>query len=708
MSDASLDRLAPHLVGIALDHVSDGVMVTDADNRIVYVNRAFSKVTGYAPGEAIGRTPALFKSGRHDAAFYQDMWRALREQGQWQGQMWDRRKNGEIFPERLSITAVRDDEGGIARYVAVFTDIQALQHAEEKLQRITRFDTLTELPNRAQLSERLHRLVEESRDAQQLLAVMLLDLDGFKNLNDRHGHALGDRVLVAIAQRLRQVARGSDVVARLGGDEFALVLRGLPHMDEVERLAERILALTGAPCEIDGKRYQLSASLGITLFPFDSADPDTLLRHADQAMYQAKEAGRNRFHLFDAERDQLAQTRRQLLDRLAIGLADGELELHYQPKVNLRSGQIVGFETLLRWRHPEQGLLPPSAFLPHVEHHDLIVEIGEWVIRQALAQIAAWDREGLAIAVSVNVAARQLLREDFVACLRHCLNDFPTVPPGRLELEILESAALENTRHVRGVIEACWGMGVGFALDDFGTGYASLSYLRDIPAETLKIDQSFVRDVLEDSDDLTLVEGIIGLATAFRRAVVAEGVETPEQGVLLMRLGCDVAQGYGIARPMPAAAVLDWVSTYKPDPQWALWADTHWEMSDFPLLVAQYDHIKWVRRILHYLDGAALQLSSGELCDHHQCRFGHWYYGYGRRRYGHLQAFTNLEDIHITVHRIGSSIVELHANGNSERARLQARELLTLKDQILEKLSALQQSVAGHPIEMDFAQYGLF
>ncbi|MBU1666746.1 MAG: EAL domain-containing protein, partial [Gammaproteobacteria bacterium] len=439
-----------------------------------------------------------------------------------------------------------------------------------------------------------------------------------------------------------------------------------------------------------------------------SADPDTLLRHADQAMYQAKEGGRNRYHLFDAEQDQQAQTRRQLLDRLAHGLVNDELVLLYQPKVNLRTGQIVGVEALLRWRHPTQGLLLPGTFLPHVEHHDLIVEIGEWVVRQALAQIGVWDRAGLAISVSVNVAARQLLREDFVDCMRRCLDDFPDVPPGRLELEILESAALENTRHVRGVIEACWGMGVGFALDDFGTGYASLSYLRDIPAETMKIDQSFVRDVLEDSDDLTLVEGIIGLATAFRRTVVAEGVETPEQGVLLMRLGCDIAQGYGIARPMPAEDLPAWIAAYRPDPQWALWADTHWEMSDFPLLVAQYDHIKWVRRILLYMDGAALQLSPDELCDHHQCRFGHWYYGHGRRCYGRLQEFTDLESIHIAVHQVGPSIVELRKAGKLEQAREQVHELLALKDQILEKLSALQHSVAGKSAEPDFTQYGLF
>ncbi len=708
MPHSPQDSIAPHLAGIALEHTNDGIMITDADNHIIYVNRAFAEVTGYTPEEAIGNTPRLLNSGHHGAAFYQGMWRALREQGHWRGEIWDRRKNGDIYPERLSITAVPDAEGGIECYVAVFTDIQALHRAEEKLQRITHFDALTELPNRAQLSERLHQLVEAARRDNQLLGVMLLDLDGFKNLNDRYGHALGDRVLVAIAQRLKQVARGSDVVARLGGDEFALVLRGLPHMDEVERVADRILALAGAPCEIDGQRYELTASLGITLFPFDGADPDTLLRHADQAMYQAKEGGRNRYHLFDAEQDQQAQTRRQLLDRLAMALNHDELELHYQPKVNLRTGQVVGMEALLRWRHPEQGLLLPGTFLPHVEHHDLIVEIGEWVVRRALLQIGAWEREGLVISVSVNVAARQLLREDFVECMRRCLDDFPDVPPGRLELEILESAALENTRHVRGVIETCWGEGVSFALDDFGTGYASLSYLRDIPAETLKIDQSFVRDVLEDSDDLTLVEGIIGLATAFRRTVVAEGVETPEQGVLLMRLGCDIAQGYGIARPMPAAAIPAWIADYRPDPQWALWADTHWEMSDFPLLVAQYDHIKWVRRILFYMDGGTLQLSPGELCDHRQCRFGHWYYGHGWRRYGRLQEFIDLEPIHVAVHRIGPDIVELRKAGQLEQARERVRELLALKDQILEKLAALQRSVAGKSVEPDFAQIGLF
>jgi EAL domain-containing protein (putative c-di-GMP-specific phosphodiesterase class I) len=373
------------------------------------------------------------------------------------------------------------------------------------------------------------------------------------------------------------------------------------------------------------------------------------------------------------------------------------LELYYQPKVNLRDGRIIGMEALLRWQHPEQGLRLPDEFLPHVEHDDLIIDIGEWVIRTALRQIAAWHDDGLDLKVSVNIAARQLLRPDFIDRIRACLDDFRDVPRGYLELEILESSAIENTAHVRTVMQACQALGIRFALDDFGTGYASLTYLKEIPAEVIKIDQSFIRHVLDDADDLTLVEGIIGLASAFRRFVVAEGVETAEQGVLLMRLGCDLAQGYGIAHPMPAGLVPDWVGNYRPDPQWALWADTEWEMVDFPLLVAQYDHIKWVKRVAMYLEGAGLQLTDAELTDHHQCRFGHWYYGHGMSRYGHLPEFHALEAIHAQVHQVGPKVVSLRAKGESDLARAKLHELLQLKDAVLEQLSKLQSIVANKP-----------
>jgi diguanylate cyclase (GGDEF)-like protein/PAS domain S-box-containing protein len=688
----------PRVAGYILDAIHDGVMVTDADNRIIAVNRAFTEVTGYRPEEIIGRGPAVLKSGRHGTAFYRTMWRALEETGHWQGDIWDRRKDGEVYLEHLSIAAIRDDAGRVIRHVGVFSDIQKLHAAHEQLKRLAHFDTLTELPNRTLLTERLRQASEHAKRNNQLLALIFMDLDGFKHLNDNFGHAVGNSLLLMVAQRLRQVVRAGDTVARLGGDEFAVIVGGLPNMDELETVANRILTLCAVPCDIEGRQHRLTASLGITVYPFDNADPETLLRHADQAMYQAKQGGRNRYHLFDAEQDQLAFTRRQMRDRLGEALARRELELHYQPKVNLRVGKVIAAEALLRWRHPERGLIPPAEFLPLVEHDDLIIDIGEWVIRTALAQMAEWRAAGLDLPVSVNVAARQLQHADFVDCLHGCLSEYPDLPDGSLELEILESAALDNIAHVREIINTCQRMGVGFALDDFGTGYASLTYLRDIPADVLKIDRSFVRDVLEDADDLILIDGVIGLATAFRRTVVAEGVESAEQGVLLMRLGCDIAQGYGIARPMPAADIPAWVAGYRPDPQWALWADTGWEMVDFPLLVARYDHVRWVRQLVEYVEGAPLRLGEHELIDHHQCRFGHWYYGQGRARYGELEEFAALEPVHIAVHELGPEIARLCAAGQTELARAGIHHLLALKERILDGLAVLQRAVAsGRP-----------
>ncbi|MCU7831865.1 MAG: EAL domain-containing protein [gamma proteobacterium symbiont of Lucinoma myriamae] len=457
----------------------------------------------------------------------------------------------------------------------------------------------------------------------------------------------------------------------------------------------RINSLVASSITVDGKKYKLTTSLGITVFPFDDADAEMLLRHADQAMYKAKENGKNQCHLFDVEKDQQAQTRRELLQQLSIALKNNELLLYYQPKVNMRTGKIIGAEALIRWQHPEDGLIGPGQFLPHVEYHDLIIEIGEWVIRKALTQLSYWISKGLELTVSVNIATRQILKRDFVSSLKEIINDFPEVPLELLELEILESAALENTEHVAEVIEQCRNMGIHFALDDFGTGYASLSYLRDIPADVLKIDQSFVFNLLEKRKDLALIEGIIGLAVAFQRTVIAEGIEKTEQGVLLMRLGCDLGQGFGIAKPMPAENIILWVNTFQPDPQWSLWADTSWEISDFPLLVAQHDHINWVKNILMYIEGKTNSLNRTILIDHHECRFGHWYYEYGMQRYKHIENFFDIEPIHILVHQLGHEIVELCDEGELVQAREKAAKLLQLKDQILEKLAVLQRKVVA-------------
>jgi PAS domain S-box-containing protein len=703
---ASLAQLQPLQNGL-LNSSHDAIAITDADFLIRHVNPKFCELTGYRPEESIGRHIDIIRSQSlsHETALI-EITRVVRSQGFWNGEFRGASKTGNKLPLSLNAIAILDDNPAENRFIFSFS---ASTKDAFWAPSSAHIDALTELPDRVLLIDRLQQTIAQSKRNNLLVGVILMDLDNFKAVNNRYGHPFGNRLLRQLAHRLNQILRAGDTIARVeatpgnlrpgdtiarvGGDEFVIIVTGLPNMDILENIVSRILKLTSMPCEIDGREVTVTASLGVTVFPFDAADVETLLRHADQAMYQAKEDGRNRYHLFDAERDHRAHTRRQLLERLRQALANEEFVLHYQPKLNLRTGQIIGMEALIRWQHPERGLLLPGEFLPHVEHDDLIIDIGEWVARKALKQIFAWRECGLALNVSINIAARQLLRDDFIDCLHNCLADFPDLPHGMLELEILESSAIENTAHVRHVIEICESLGIRFALDDFGTGYASLTYLKEIPAEVIKIDQSFIRHILDESDDIALVEGIIGLASAFRRIVVAEGVENAEQGVLLMRLGCDLAQGFGIARPMPAEQVPDWVAAFRPDPQWVLWADTKWEMVDFPLLVAQYDHLKWVHRVAMNVEGSSLQLTAPELSDDHQCRFGHWYYGHGSVRYGHLQEFRDLEAIHQAVHRLGPEIVQLRQSGHREEARHRLRDLLTLKDRILDKLGQLQAAV---------------
>jgi len=482
-------NLSEKISNIALENTRDGIMVTDEKNRITYVNKAFSKVTGYTSDEVMGRNPTFLKSDYHDKEFYLQMWESIDKEGFWQGEIWDKRKNGEEYLQYLSIQCIKDENEGSIHYIGVFTDTNKLYESEKRLERITYYDNLTSLPNREQLIQYLEKQIENSKRHHKLLAVLMLDLDDFKTINDRHGHAIGDRLLMIISQRLKKLIRSSDMVGRLGGDEFSLILHDLNNIDELEHMTERLQALVATPIDIDGKKFTTSVSTGITLYPFDGGDADTLLRHADQAMFTAKENGKNRYHLFDTEKDQLTQTRRELLNRLELALHQEELVLHYQPKVNLRSGQVIGVEALIRWQHPDDGLLPPGHFLPHIEHHDLIIEIGKWVMRSALVQLTKWSKQGMNLSISINIAARQLLQRDFVMQFSNILADYPDAPAHLFEVEILESAALENTEHVRKVIDECRALGVKFSLDDFGTGYASLSYLRDIPADYLKIDR---------------------------------------------------------------------------------------------------------------------------------------------------------------------------------------------------------------------------
>ena len=557
------------LAASVFTHAREGIMITSAKGLIMDVNAAFTRITGYGRDEVLGQSPSMFSSGRQSPAFYASMWGELKAQGHWYGEIWNRRKNGEVYAEMQTISAVSDAQGEIQQYVALFSDITALKQHELQLDRMAHYDALTNLPNRVLLADRLRQGMAQTQLRKQRLAVAYLDLDGFKAINDQHGHAAGDQLLMAVADRMKDTLRDGDTLARLGGDEFVAVMADLTDVATCEPLLTRLLAAAAEPVHIGELVLQVSVSLGVTFYPqADEVDADQLLRQADQAMYQAKLAGKNRFHLFDAEQDRSLRGHHESLTRIRQALADHEFVLYYQPKVNMRTGAVIGVEALIRWQHPTDGLLPPAVFLPVIEDNPLAVAVGEWVIDTALTQVARWQAQGLNLPVSVNVGARQLQQPDFVARLQLLLAAHPAVNPDRLALEVLETSALEDLALVSQVIEACRPMGVLFALDDFGTGYSSLTYLRRLQVSQLKIDQSFVRDMLDDPDDLAILQGVISLASAFQREVIAEGVETVAHGTLLLQLGCEQAQGYGIARPMPAADVPAWVASWRPDPAW--------------------------------------------------------------------------------------------------------------------------------------------
>lgn len=459
-------------------------------------------------------------------------------------------------------------------------------------------------------------------------------------------------------------------------------------------LLDRILQTLAEPFEINGQRIEITGSLGLTVYPSDNSDPDTLLRHADQAMYVAKQTGRDRYHRFDVLQDLELASVHQTLARVKQAIVDDELRLYYQPKVNLRNGVVEGFEALLRWQHPQDGMIPPLSFLPLVEQSDVIVDIGEWVITQALAQLAQWQQMGEVWPVSVNIAARHFQREDFFGRLQHLLARYPQVSPALLEFEVLESVALGDVGAMNALMANCRALGIRFSLDDFGTGYSSLSYLKRIPVHTLKIDQSFVRDMIDDVDDRALVESIIHIASLFKLSVIAEGVETQDQGVLLLRLGCDVVQGYGIARPMPAEQVLAWATQFQLDPQWCLWGSVKWELGDLPLLMAQRDHGAWIEdMLLAVAQSRPLNFLQARVQDPHLCHLGHWFDGQGQQRYGGLPEFVALTPVHKQMHALAVEILRLHAAGELDAMDRLCAELLASKDEWLKRLTRLQQVV---------------
>ncbi|MDO9597611.1 MAG: EAL domain-containing protein [Azoarcus sp.] len=579
----------------------------------------------------------------------------------------------------------RDAEGKPLRLVGSFADISMQKAHQRQLERLAHYDALTGLPNRVLLADRLNQAMVQARRRKKQLVVAYLDLDGFKSINDQYGHDVGDQLLTRLAAHIKAELREGDTFARLGGDEFVAVFGDLPDAHASVPMILRLLSAVALPVHVKGLTLHVSGSVGVSAYPqVEEVDADQLLRQADQAMYQAKLAGRNRYHVFDAEQDRSMRGHHESLKRIERGLSDNEFVLHYQPKVNLRTGQVIGMEALIRWQHPDHGLLAPADFLPVIESHRLGVELGNWVLNTALDQIEAWQRQGVDLAVSINVSAHHLQQADFAARLQASLAAHPDVRGGQLELEVLETSALDDVNYVASVISACAELGVGFSLDDFGTGYCSLTYLRHLPAGTLKIDRSFVRDMLEDPEDLAILEGVLGLAAAFRRRVIAEGVETVEQGVMLLQLGCELAQGFGIARPMPAHHVPRWVEAWRCDHAWL--GQTAVSREDLPVLYACVEHRAWIAAIGSHL---ADQHSAPPQFDHHKCRVGKWMDGEGAVRYAAHPGFEAIQQLHLRVHELATELLALHAKGCSTAAEAGFARLLALRDRLVASLLQL-------------------
>lgn len=673
------------LAATVFTHAAEGICITDRDGKILEVNEAFTRITGYAREEVLGKNPRILQSGIQSREFFENMWQSLGKNGQWKGEIWNRNKSGEIFAEDLAINAIRDGEGKTLQYVALFSDVTQLKERERQLAHMAHFDALTGLPNRSLLVDRLRQGMAQVHRRSQHLAVASLDLDGFKAINDKFGHETGDRLLSALARRLHLALREGDTLARLGGDEFALVLMDLQNPDDALPVIHRLLKDASEKVRIGRLNLRISASIGIAMFPqTEDTDAEQLLRQAGQALFEAKAGGRNRYSIFNSSQDLTARGRHQELDRMRRALARREFVLHYQPKVNMRSGAVVGAEALLRWQHPERGLLLPGAFLPLIENDLFSVKLGEWVIDTALRQMELWKKANLDIPVSVNVGALQLQQKDFPELLRRLLAAHPSVKPSSLELEVLETSALQDLVQASNVLDACQAMGVSFAIDDFGTGYASLTYLKRLPAQTLKIDQSFVRDMLDDPENLAILEGVLGLATAFRRNAVAEGVETVEHGWMLLQLGCEMAQGYGIARPMPAAELPEWKARWRPDPRWTELPPVH--AGNRTMLFACVEHRAWLGAFESYLQGkrhAPPALNPAE------CRFGAWLESERLAGRADQGAFAAIETLHEQLHALAAEILASQAEGHNSNGLARLGALHGLGHEFLEQLTSL-------------------
>lgn len=532
--------------------VAEGILITDADNNIIEINQAVTRITGYEREELIGHTPGIFRSGIHEASFYEALWRSVDEQGYWHGEINDRRKDGQVIPLLQSISAARDAEGKLTHHISVMTDISSIKEAQTRLDFLAHHDLLTELPNRLLFNDRLCHAIERAERERHCLALLFIDLDRFKNVNDSLGHHIGDLLLIEAAQRLRKLVRRADTVSRLGGDEFVVLMEtSVTHLTAV-RLAEKIVAAFQRPFHVNNLELHIGCSIGITLFPDDGKDATTLMKNADTAMYQAKEAGRDGHVRYSNALSTAMRLKLELDNALRTAVSKQAFELHFQPIIDIRQRRVTACEALIRWPHGPATACTPDLFIPAAEETRLILPLGRWILREALRNQRSWRDKGLPLDyVSVNISMVQITQADFADQVIALLAETGT-PGTELQIELTENVLMADTARCARVLSRLREHGIRVAIDDFGTGYSSLSYLRQLPIDNLKIDRSFVRDIPGDQNDCAIAAAVIGLARTLGLDAIAEGIETLEQQDYLMSIGCDKMQGYLHARPIPA------------------------------------------------------------------------------------------------------------------------------------------------------------
>lgn len=669
------------LMASVFQYSGEAIMITSKNSKILDVNNAFTVITGYSREEVLGKNPSILRSGKHTKEFYESIWKKVRTKGHWRGEIWNKSKDGSLYAELLSISAVPPKFDATEIYVAIFSDITLVKEQQSRLEYMAYYDVLTGLPNRRLLDKKIRESMIQARKLVYKIAVISIDLDGFKEINDTLGHNVGDELLRVLSQRWMQNIGENDILSRIGGDEFVVLMHDFDDINQIVMEIEQLLVATGLPISINGVQLKINASAGITIYPQDDlVDADHLLRQADQAMCQSKLAGKNCYHFFDIKQDRHARSHHESLDRIQKALTNREFVLFYQPKIDLRTGKLVGTEALIRWQHPQLGLLPPANFLPIIANNPLAIELGEWVIDTALCQIDSWREQGLSIPVSVNVDAIQLQDPDFISRLRILLDRHPGINSGQLELEVLETSLLEDLNLISDIVDTCKKMGVNFSLDDFGTGYSSILYLKRLSAKTLKVDQCFVRDMLLDPDDVTILNVLLILASSFCRDALAEGIETELHGEILLRIGYQYGQGYAIARPMPADKLQHWMSTWKLPSSWVGIKPIKQDL--MPVLIASIAFRAWHARVVTYLSGKSLQVPQSIL---NTCPL----VNLNNKERMALMALNGINDkvdlLLIQIQRLVDELVETKHHGRELGLESGLDELEKLKEELIEE-----------------------